>query len=419
MIQITEPASCPLFQPQRKAEHSLPGRQVLEQVKARSANYPDSTGWMSVAARCTDDWLRPIEERAAFIRQQADVFVLVGVGGSNNAARAVIEALPQSCDREILYAGNNMSAWEINRVLDRLQGRRVHINVIAKNFETMEPGIAFRQLRRFLRETCGADAPAHITVTGTEGSHLHQLALEHGYGFLPFPGDIGGRFTAISEVGLLPMAAAGLDIRRVIRGAAAEEARLMAEGPEENRALRYAMDRYLMYQDGRRVELLAFFEPRLQWFAKWWAQLFGESEGKQDRGMYPAAVSYTEDLHSVGQFIQEGSPVLAETFLHLTGLEPPCRLIPDEVDDRFGYLDGRDFSDINAAAYAATFAAHSQRLPCIELSLDSLSEETFGELFYFLEFTCYCSARLLEVNPFDQPGVEAYKGHMFQALGKP
>ena len=135
--------------------------------------------------------------------------------------------------------------------------------------------------------------------------------------------------------------------------------------------------------------------------------------------MYPAAVSYTEDLHSVGQFIQEGSPVLAETFLHLTGLEPPCRLIPDEVDDRFGYLDGRDFSDINAAAYAATFAAHSQRLPCIELSLDSLSEETFGELFYFLEFTCYCSARLLEVNPFDQPGVEAYKGHMFQAIGKP
>ena len=419
MIQVSESKACALFRPDRRAEHHVRCCRVLEQVLQKAAYYPDSTGWMSVADRCTDAWLRPIEERAALIRQQADVFVLVGVGGSNNAARAVIEALPQSRDRKILYAGNNMSAWEMNRILEQLAQKRVHINVIAKNFETMEPGIAFRRLRRFLSAAYGADAPAHITVTGTEGSHLHRLCLEHGYGFLPFPGDIGGRFSAISEVGLLPMAVAGLNIRRLIHGAAAEEARLFAEGPEENRALRYALDRFLMYQDGCRVELLASFEPRLQWFAKWWAQLFGESEGKQGRGLYPVSVSYTEDLHSVGQFIQEGTPVLAETFLHLPAGKEACLLPPDTVDDRFDYLDGRDFAEINEAAYSATVAAHSRRLPCVELSLNGLEEKTFGALFYFFEFACYCSALLLEVNPFDQPGVEAYKRHMFQALGKP
>lgn len=419
MIRISEPLACGLFWSDRCAEHDARCRRVLEQVLRRTEQFPDSTGWMPVAGRCTDAWLRPIEERAAFIRQQADVFVLVGVGGSNNAARAVIEALPQSCDRKILYSGNNMSAWEMNRLLEQLEGKRVHINVIAKNFETMEPGIAFRRLRRFLSAAYGPEAPAHVTVTGTEGSHLHRLCQEHGYGFLPFPADIGGRFTAISEVGLLPMAVAGLDIRRLIRGAAAEEARLFAEGPAENRALRYALDRFLMYEDGRRVELLAFFEPRLRWFAKWWAQLFGESEGKQDRGLYPVSVSYTEDLHSVGQFIQEGTPILAETFLHLPAGADRCPLPPDDVDDRFGYLDGRDFTEINEAAYGATVAAHSLRLPCVELSLDVLDEETFGAMFYFFEFACYCSALLLEVNPFDQPGVEAYKRHMFQALGKP
>lgn len=419
MIQIFEPTACALFQSDRKATYKTQCCQVLEQVRQRSHHYPDSTGWMSVADRCTDGWLRPIEARASFIRDQADVLVLVGVGGSNNAARAVIEALPQSCDRKILYAGNNMSAWEMNRVLEQMEGKRVHINVIAKNFETMEPGIAFRRLRCFLSTAYGADAPAHVTVTGTEGSHLHRLCREQGYGFLPFPGDIGGRFTAISEVGLLPMAVAGLDIRQLIRGAAEEETRLFAEGPEENRALRYALDRFLMYQDGRRVELLAFFEPRLRWFAKWWAQLFGESEGKQDRGLYPTSVSYTEDLHSVGQFIQEGTPVLAETFLRLPADEEKCLLPPDAVDDRFGYLDDRDFAQINEAAYCATVTAHSQRLPCVELSLEHLDEKTFGAMFYFFEFACYCSALLLEVNPFDQPGVEAYKRHMFQMLGKP
>lgn len=391
---------------------------VLDLVRQGTGRCPDSTGWISVARRCTEPWLRVLEDRARLIRNQADTFLLVGVGGSNNAARAVLEALPERCDRRVLYVGNNISSWEMNRVLAQLQGHEVHIDVIAKNFETLEPGIAFRRLRRYLTERYGDRAAEHITVTGTEGSTLHDLCRRHGYAFLPFPKNIGGRFTAISEVGLLPMAAAGLNIRDVVAGAAEEEARLMSESAEENRALRYARARRAMYEAGCRVELLAFFEPRLQWFARWWAQLFGESEGKKERGMYPSWVSYTEDLHSVGQFVQEGSPVLGETFLHLPQPEPSCQLPPDEVDDRFSYLDGMDFGAINEAAYQATLAAHSARLPCVELETDALSEKTFGRLFYFFEFACYCSAELLGVNPFDQPGVEAYKNRMFQALGK-
>lgn len=419
MVRVSEVQNSTLFQAACPDALLQKGREVLEKVKQKNAFYPDSTGWMDVASRCTESWLEPILARADYIRRQADAFVLVGVGGSNNAARAVIEAMPQRCDREVIYAGNTMSAWEMERVLAKLKNRSVHINVIAKNFETMEPGVAFRRLRRFLTEVYGEAANDHVTVTGTEGSHLHDLCRTHGYAFLSFPKNIGGRFSAISEVGLLPMAVAGLDVRALLKGAMAEEAALMAEDAAENRALRYALDRYRMYLDGRRVELLAFFEPRFSCFARWWAQLFGESEGKQDTGMYPAFVSYTEDLHSVGQFIQEGSGILAETFLLTTETPPSSPLTPDQVEDRFSYLDDADFAAINQVACAATQKAHGQRLPCAELTVGALNEETFGQLFYFFEFACYCSARLLDVDPFDQPGVEAYKNHMFQALGKP
>ena len=391
---------------------------VLEAVKTGEPQYRESLGWLDVDTWAGDDWLERYESLARTIREEATALVVVGIGGSNQAARAVVDAIGEKDGLKIVWAGNSISAHSIRQALAELEGESVYVNIIAKNFETLEPGIGFRAMRAYLRERYGEDYGHRVICTGTEGSHLEELYKKHGFRFLPFPREIGGRFTALSPIGLLPMAAAGMDIRAMAAGARRMRERLCGEGAEENIALCYAVIRNLLYQKGFRMEMLSFFEPRYFRFAKWWMQLFGESEGKDGKGLYPLFGNFSEDLHSIGQFLQDGTCVIFETFLEVENSGASYVLRDDEVDDRFGYLDGKDFDEINRAACEATVAAHSEKFPCLRLRVPAVDEESFGQLFYFFEFTCYLSARILGVNPFNQPGVEAYKNNMFRALGK-
>ena len=388
MIQL-ESNYIEAYLPQADVEEAMRSSEaLLARAQRGEKEYEGSLGWHDPEKWASEEKLAQFCALGEEIRENAEVLVLLGVGGSNNAARAVIEALGSRL--EVVYAGTSTSPYTIDKAIARCEGRSVYCIVIAKNFETLEPGIAFRSFRAYLRGRYGAAYARRIFAIGTPGSSMEALCDENGIRFLPFATDIGGRFTAVSSVGLLPMAAAGVDIRALVRGAADMRSRLLREDAGENIALRYAVTRNLLYRGGYRVEMLSSFEPQLRWFYKWWVQLFAESEGKQGRGLYPTASEYSEDLHSVGQYVQDG----------------------------FEYLGAMDFAEINRVAFEATIAAHSTKVPCLRFDLEELDAYHFGQLFYFFEFSCYLSGRLLGVNPFDQPGVEAYKTLMFEKLGK-
>lgn len=375
------------------------------------------TGWLQ-SNRYTP-MLADMERVAADIRSKSDVVVLVGVGGSNQAARAVIKALRPQGGPEICYAGNTLSALELHRLLGTIKDKHVSIIVIAKNFATLEPGSHFRVLRHALEQRYGkAGAASRTVVIGTQGQRLWEMAQAEGYTFFPFPEDVGGRYSALTPVGLLPMLVAGVDCRRLLQGAAAMEAKLREE-PAANMAVEYAALRNAALEKGCIIEVMAVFEPVLAWFSRWWVQLFGESEGQDGKGIYPSAAVYSEDLHAMGQYMQEGRRILQETFLCVQ--EPPARvLVPPNtaMDDEFAYLDGWDFCDINRVAYEGTIAAHAKGgVPCMELGLPDFSEEIFGQLFYFFMVACVLSAHLQGINPFGQNGVEEYKRRMMEGLG--
>lgn len=364
--------------------------------------------------------IETIKEKAEEIRREADVFVIVGVGGSNQAARAVIEAMPDRKGPEIIYLGNTLSPHYIDQMLKKMEGKSVYIDVIAKNFETLEPGSHFRILRQWLKKRYSKEEMAkRIIVTGTVGSRLEEIAKENGYLFLQFPVPVGGRYSAFTPVALMPLAAAGLDIDAYLAGMA--EAEKCCEMEEENLAVTYAAVRNLLYEDGYDIEMMVSFEPRYSWLTKWWIQLFGESEGKEKKGVFPTAAIYSEDLHSIGQYMQDGRRNLIETFV---SVKNPGASVVIESDaafgDRFDYLDGMDFDQINKAAEAATWEAHQKGgVPCIRFEVEEISEYTFGELYYYFMTSCAISGMLMGINPFDQEGVEEYKRSMFRALGKP
>ena len=412
----------PVLAPGELEEKLRASAALLAGVVAGEEQHQDNLGWFRV-----DDYAGPervdfLLEQAARVRADADAFVVIGIGGSNQASRAAVKALRPKDGPAILWAGNTISACEMARTLEELDGyQSIYIDCIAKNFETLEPGIAFRMLRHYLEKRYGeAEAARRIFATGTPDSTLHQLCRDHGYTFLEFPGPIGGRYSIGSDVGLFPMAVAGIDIKAITQGMRDMRDRLFAEPAEENIALRYACLRNLMYEHGFRLEMMAFFEPRLDYFAKWWIQAFAESEGKDGKGLYPVVSSNSEDLHSIGQFIQQGSPILFETFVTVRARDASVVLPATDKKDYFDYLTGRDFWDINDTARRATMRAHSEGgIPCLELSIPAIDAHTLGELFYFFLFSCYLSCRLVGVNPFNQPGVESYKGYMFKNLGKP
>ncbi len=391
----------------------------LSKIDGKEDKHHDSLGWVDVEEWAGDDKLEPILNEAKKVREDGDVFVLIGVGGSNNGAKAVISALQQEGTPEICYAGNNISAHYLNRLINSLDGKSVYINVIAKNFETLEPGIGFRVLRQYIEKRYGESAKERIVVTGTKGSTLYQLAEEKGYNFFEFPENIGGRFSVLSNVGLYPMAVAGIDIASLVQGAKDMRNQLIEQKGKDNLALLYAAYRNILLQKGYEIEMLTFFEPQLQGLSKWWIQLFAESEGKEDKGLFPVASSCSEDLHSVGQYVQDGKKILFETFLDIEEQNSSLVIQADNTKDYFHYLDNVDFWDINKAALDATITAHSEAgIPCLKLTIPKLDEYYMGQLFYLFEFACYLSGTILDINPFDQPGVENYKGYMFKKLGK-
>ena len=300
---------------------------LLQEALDGFSSFDGSTGWVDIDSCADQALLQRISRKAAQIREEADLFILIGVGGSNNAARSVIEALRPG-GVEICYAGNATAPSSMEYVLEQMEGKSVFVNIIAKNFETLEPGAAFRVIRKRMYEKYGADAGRRILATGTRNSRLHQLSITYGWDFFDFPEAVGGRYSAMTAVGLLPMAVAGVDIARLVAGAKDMRRQLLATPARENPALLYASVRTMLYEKGYRAEMLTFFEPRMRWFSKWWIQLFGESEGKDDLGLLPLACECSEELHSMGQFMQQGTPVAFETFLSMELDSPGPELSP-------------------------------------------------------------------------------------------
>lgn len=396
-------------------------RALIEDILSPSKEKSDGLGWVDIDTVANEELMRQIEEKAKEIREKADIFVLIGIGGSNQGARAVIEAMGDRVVK-VVYIGNTLSPGSLNKIMSELKGKSVYVNVIAKNFATLEPGITFRVIRHYMEKTYGLEeAAGRIIATGSlNNSSLELLGREKGYTLLPFPIDVGGRFSVLSSVGLLPMAVAGIDIRDLLKGAREMKKIIHEEAPERNMAILYALYRNILLEKGYTIEIMGYFEPLLSYFSKWWIQLFGESEGKNGRGIFPTACSFSEDLHSLGQYIQEGRRILFETFLNLEDQGASFK-IPHEEDDKdgFAYIDSQDFAFLNKIAYEATVNAHvAGGVPCLVINVPRLSPYYIGQLFYFFEYACYISGSVLGVNPFDQPGVEAYKIKMFHSLGK-
>ncbi|SHE51998.1 glucose-6-phosphate isomerase [Alkalibacter saccharofermentans] len=397
-------------------------RKVIEDIIKGKADNENVLGWIDVDKHAGEELIQRIEKTAKNIRETSDAFLLIGVGGSNQGARAAIKAFDKEQKPEIIYTGNTLSPIYMNKVLKDIEEKSVYANIIAKNFATLEPGISFRMIRNKMESMYGRDdAAKRIIATGSpNGSSLENLSNEKGYEFYDFPEDIGGRYSVITAVGLLPMAVAGIDIREVVRGAKDMAKSIKTLPLEENPAVVYPAIRNILYKKGYSVEVLAHFEPLFEYFTKWWVQLFGESEGKDNKGIFPAACSFSEDLHSLGQYIQDGKKNLFETFLNLEDQMESCPISEDESTiDYFDYLDGKDFSELNKVAFDATIKAHSEGgIPAMVFNIPKLTPYYFGQLFYLFEYSCYISGVLLGVNPFDQPGVEAYKNEMFASLKK-
>ena len=399
---------------------------TIDSVLNADSKNSEYLGWIDAVQDIDQNMLAQIEEKAEEIRENADVFVVIGVGGSNQGARAVIHALS---DREkagkrpaIVYTGNNLSPAYLNTILEKLQGKSVYCNIIAKNFATLEPGSAFRVIRVFLEHLYGERKAAEriIATASLNQSGLELLGQTKGYTLFPFPLDVGGRFSVLTPVGLFPIAVAGIDIRQLLNGAAQMYHSIKQTLPHHHPVLLYAAIRNLFMQKGYHIEILSYFEPSLQYFAAWWVQLFGESEGKQHTGIFPTSCSFTEDLHSLGQYIQEGKRILMETFLHIQQPLANCPVPPDNcANDGFDYLDHKDYAEINEIAYQGTITAHRDGgVPCMSIHLSRLNELCLGQLLFFFEYACFISASVLGVNPFDQTGVEVYKNNMFRLLGK-
>ncbi len=403
----------------------------------------DMLGWRDLLLNPDDALLEDIEATAARLRRDADVLLCLGIGGSYLGARAVIGALtpylearqsdtspsgasPDGQSRhpdrppEIRFAGHHTSGAYLRDLLDDLEGRSVFVNVISKSGTTLETALSFRVVRAWMNEQFDAPSERIIITTDRDEGALNALHDAHGfYKKYVIPRDVGGRFSVMTPVGLFPIAAAGIDIRSFFYGAASacEE---LTEITSDHDALRYAALRYLLLEDGYDVEVLAVLEPKLRRVGRWWQQLFGESEGKEDTGLFPTVAQYTTDLHSIGQYMQQGQRTLIETFL-LPEEDPGHLSIPKTDDDVDGlnYVAGKTMADVTRAAYDGTAQAHADGgVPNLTIRFDEIAPEPLGELLYFFEHAVAVSGYLLDVNPFNQPGVEDYKREMYDRLGR-
>jgi glucose-6-phosphate isomerase len=382
----------------------------------------DFLGWVDPDTMVSPAEHAKIKELAAQIRAHSEALVVIGIGGSYLGARAVVEALSDGSGPEIIFAGNSLSADYHAKLLKRLEGKKYSINVISKSGTTTEPAVAFRLFRDHLQKQVGKDELKKRIVATTDAKKgaLRKFADEEGYATLVVPDDVGGRYSVLTSVGLLPIAAAGIDIDSLRSGAKAVADASKSADITKNPSAFYAAARNLLYHQGYSVEILSSFEPRLHYVAEWWKQLYGESEGKDHAALFPASVDFTADLHSMGQWIQQGRRLISETFLIIDGGESALAIPAGNDLDELGYLSGKPISYVNTAAYTGVSLAHRDGgVPNQTIHLEKLNANSLGSLIYFFERACGISGYLLGVNPFDQPGVEAYKTNMFAVLGKP
>ena len=391
----------------------------------------DFLGWIDLPVDYDKEEFARIKEAAKKIQSDSDVLLVIGIGGSYLGARAVIEAARHSFynnqpDRktpEIYYCGNNISSTYLQHLIEVVGDRDFSINMISKSGTTTEPAIAFRVFREILINKYGleeANKRIYATTDKAKGA-LKELADEQGYDSYVVPDDVGGRFSVLTAVGLLPIAVSGADIDQLMAGAASARERCLNNDFENNDSLQYAAVRNILLRKGKSVEILCNYEPALHYVSEWWKQLYGESEGKDGKGLFPTATDFTTDLHSLGQFIQQGSQNHFETVINVKN--PTCEIVMEAEDsdlDGLNYLAGKTVDFANKSAMNGTILAHADGgIPIIQVDIDRIDEFTLGELFYTFEFACGVSGYVLGVNPFNQPGVESYKKNMFALLGKP
>lgn len=375
----------------------------------------DFIGWLDV--RVDKNEIEKIKQCAEKIRNDSDFLIVVGIGGSYLGARAVIEALSHTFKpKNVIFAGNNLSADYMNDLLEYIEGKDISINVISKSGTTTEPAVAFSVLKTYMEKKYGDKANERIYVTtDSEKGILKEQADKAGYETFVVPDDIGGRYSVLTAVGLLPIAVAGIDIDKILNGAIS--AKKEFSKLENNICYTYAKMRNVLYSKGKKIELLVNYEPKMHYFTEWWKQLFAESEGKDGKGIFPAGVDNTTDLHSIGQYIQDGERLFFETVINI---EKTYRDIEVEVqEEKLNFLNRKTLNEINHKAMEGTIIAHTKgKVPNIEICIEKLNEESMGKLIYFFEKACGISGYILGVNPFNQPGVEAYKKEMFKLLGK-
>ncbi len=410
-------------------EHSDVVEEINKELEEKSKDESEFLGWLHLPTNYDKKEFARLKKSANKIKKDSDILLVIGIGGSYLGARAVIEALHSSIYLEdksktkVMYVGNNLSANYIHDIIEVLEGKDFSINVISKSGTTTEPAIAFRIFREILENKYGlkeARERIYVTTDKKKGA-LKTLADSEGYETFVIPDDVGGRFSVLTAVGLLPIATSGLDIDKLIKGAQVAEDKYSDSSLKYNECYKYAVLRNMLYESDKSLEMLVAYEPKMHYFIEWWKQLFGESEGKDGKGLFPVGAEFTTDLHSLGQYIQEGRRLMFETVINIEESKSDIVINLDEDNlDNLNYLQGKTLSFVNKKAMEGTIAAHTEGgVPNIVLNLKKLDEESIGELIYFFEKAVAMSAELLEVNPFNQPGVEKYKTNMFKLLKKP
>lgn len=390
-------------------------------------------GWLELPTNYDKEEFERIKIAAEKIKKDSDVLVVIGIGGSYLGARAVIEALSSTFynilpDKQrkfpqIFFVGNNISPDYVNELLECISQKNISVNVISKSGTTTEPAIAFRIFREYLESKYGIDEARkriYVTTDKAKGA-LKNLANEEEYETFVIPDNIGGRYSVLTAVGLLPIAVAGIDIEKLMNGARNGQEKYNDSNLKYNSCYKYAVVRNILYKQNKNIEILVNYEPKMLYFTEWWKQLYGESEGKEEKGIFPAGATFTTDLHSLGQYIQEGKRELFETIINIEKTNTDIKMKADEDDlDGLNYLEGKTMNYINHKAMEGTIEAHTTgKVPNIVINVEKMNEENLGELIYFFELACAISANILGVNPFNQPGVETYKKNMFKLLEKP
>ncbi|MPQ45647.1 glucose-6-phosphate isomerase [Marinifilum sp. N1E240] len=412
-------------------KHEENSKKHLTSLHEGTGKGNDYVGWVQLPSQITDAELNDIEATAKKLKEKVEVLVVVGIGGSYLGAKAVNDALAHSFDQLnsgdenplVLYAGQNISEDYLYELTDILKSIEFGICVISKSGTTTEPAIAFRLLKEMLEEQVGKEEAREriVAITDESKGALRTLATQEGYKTFVIADNVGGRYSVLTPVGLLPIAVAGHDIKELVKGAKAMQDYTVETAFEENPALLYAATRNALYEKGKGIEILANYNPKLHNVAEWWKQLYGESEGKENKGIFPASVDFTSDLHSMGQYIQEGQRNIFETVISIAKPNHTVYIPEDKNNlDGLNYLAGKRVDEVNKMAELGTQLAHVDGgVPNLHIEMPKLNEFYLGELLYFFEIACGVSGYILDVNPFDQPGVEAYKSNMFALLEKP